>query len=195
MNKEFLKELGLNEDVINAVIAEAKKTTDPLQNVKDELEKEKETLAIQLNELDEKIATFNADNENLENMKQEIEQLKVISNEKDEMMSKELNDLNFNYKIDEELRKHEAKNPKAVMALLNKDNIKLEDGQLLGLTEQLTAVKHSDPYLFGAHEEPAPPAASKDYVPGSTSTGNNIKPLTKERRAAAMVERLYGKTN
>lgn len=43
-----------------------------------------------------------------------------------------------------------AKNTKAVKALLKMEAVKLDGEKILGLDEQLTALKKSDPYLFDA---------------------------------------------
>ena len=46
-----------------------------------------------------------------------------------------------------------AKNGKAVKVLLNMENVKLDsDGKLIGLSEQLDAIKKSDGYLFEAQD-------------------------------------------
>lgn len=56
-------------------------------------------------------------------------------------------------KLDNEVNKvlfqNSARNITAVKALLKMDNVKLDNGQLLGLSEQLEALKKSDSYLFG----------------------------------------------
>lgn len=50
-----------------------------------------------------------------------------------------------------------AKNSKALMALLDHDKIKLDGDKLLGLDDQLTALKASDAYLFNDEAGTPPP--------------------------------------
>src|SRR5699024_5716531 len=54
----------------------------------------------------------------------------------------------YDFALTEALRDAKAKNPKAVKALLDSEAIKFENGQLVGLNEQLDALKQSDDYLF-----------------------------------------------
>jgi hypothetical protein len=55
----------------------------------------------------------------------------------------------FEFALEKAIVAAQAKNPKAVKALLNTENIKLDGDKLLGLDDQLTALKTSDGYLFG----------------------------------------------
>ncbi|PGH85775.1 scaffolding protein [Bacillus thuringiensis] len=57
-----------------------------------------------------------------------------------------------------------VKNSKAVEALLNKENIKLDGENLLGLDDQLKALRESDAYLFESEQQ--------QQVP-NFSVGNN----------------------
>ncbi|MCS4446763.1 phage scaffolding protein, partial [Clostridium botulinum] len=46
------------------------------------------------------------------------------------------------------LKSANVRNTKAVKALLNMDNVKLDGENILGLTDQLETLKGSDSYLF-----------------------------------------------
>ena len=50
--------------------------------------------------------------------------------------------------IDNALLESKAKNMKAVRALVDDSRIVVKDGKLTGLSEQIDAIKNSDPYLF-----------------------------------------------
>ena len=50
--------------------------------------------------------------------------------------------------IQKALAEAKAKNIKAVRALLDESQLKMENGKLLGLIEQIAEIKQSDPYLF-----------------------------------------------
>jgi hypothetical protein len=57
-----------------------------------------------------------------------------------------------------------------VEALLNKDSIKLDGDKLLGLEDQLKALKESDAYLFEGEQQPRKPTFSHGQhqtTPGS----------------------------
>jgi hypothetical protein len=74
----------------------------------------------------------------------------------------------FDFALERALGSAQAKNPKAVKALLNIDSIKLDGEQLLGLEDQLKALKESDSYLFT--EEQPPGLRGRTPVP---PPGNN----------------------
>jgi hypothetical protein len=59
----------------------------------------------------------------------------------------------FDFALKDALTGAKAKNPKAVEALLNKESIKLDGDKLLGLDDQLKAIRESDSYLFEAEQQ------------------------------------------
>jgi len=59
-----------------------------------------------------------------------------------------------NFAIDKAIATAQGKNPKAIKALLNAEVITLDGEKILGLTEQLEAIKKSDAYLFGGDKPP-----------------------------------------
>lgn len=54
----------------------------------------------------------------------------------------------FEFALEKELMGSKVKNTKALKALLNIENIKLDNEKLIGLEEQLKGLQESDPYLF-----------------------------------------------
>jgi hypothetical protein len=52
------------------------------------------------------------------------------------------------FEIDKAIIQSKAKNPKALKALLDMEKLKLDDGKLSGIEEQLKAIKDSDSYMF-----------------------------------------------
>lgn len=63
-----------------------------------------------------------------------------------------------------------ALNTKAVRALLDNGKLKIEDGKLQGLSEQLAEIQKTDGYLFKAKEEPPMPSG---VTPGAGNSENN----------------------
>ena len=163
MKREFLKELGLADDVIEKIMAEHGKT---VNSMKDELEKAKELeqqiqgLQEQLQQRDqqlEELKTKAAGNEELQQQIQQLqEQNKQIQQEYEQKMQKQA----FNFALERALVSAKARNPKAVKALLDIEVIKLDGDKLLGLEEQLKKLKESDPYLFEEEQETTKPIFS-----------------------------------
>ena len=146
MNKEQLIALGLSEEQAQQVL-DGFGTMVPKSRLDTKIEEVndyKQQLAdrdTQLKELQTK-AAGNADLQaEITRLQQENEQVKAD-------FESQLTQKDYDFALTEALRNAKAKNPTAVKALLNVETIKLVNGQLVGLDEQLTALKASDDYLF-----------------------------------------------
>ncbi|OMC86923.1 hypothetical protein BK128_09670 [Viridibacillus sp. FSL H7-0596] len=172
MNKEQLIALGLTEEQADSVIAGfgtmiPKSRFDEKIDEAKELKQQLADRDTQLKELSDKAG----DNEAL------TAQIKSLQEQNETTASEyetKLKQKDFDFKLSEALRDAKARNPRAVIALLNTDSIKLDGDTLIGLDEQLKALKTSDDYLFVADglKGKTPPGAQKP--PGDNS-------LTKEQ--------------
>ena len=63
--------------------------------------------------------------------------------------------MKFDYALTAALTGAKARNSKAVKALLDMDGLKLNDGKIIGLDEQLSQIKEENSFLFES-DEPAP---------------------------------------
>ena len=80
MNREFLKELGLEDETINKVMAEYGKSIQDLKPAKEELESiqsEKASLEEQLNQLQETLASKDDELKSIDDLKNQIESYKL----------------------------------------------------------------------------------------------------------------------
>lgn len=100
----------------------------------------------QLNDLQGKVK----DNKELSD---EIEILKNANKEIKENAEKEIEVLKFNTAFERAIESYNPRNPKALAALINKENVKLIDGNFIGLDEQIKAYQESDSYLFKDKED------------------------------------------
>lgn len=78
-----------------------------------------------------------------------------------EEAQKQIEQMRFDFALDEELRKSKAKNVKAVRALLDRDALKWANGEIVGLKEQVEKIQAENDYLF--HSDKPTPAIN---VPG-----------------------------
>ena len=92
------------------------------------------------------LKTWAKDNEVL---KAQIAELQAKNKQVTEDYEKQLKDQRFAFAIERAVAKADARNVKAVMALLDTSKISLDGENLLGFDEQVAALKESDPYLFG----------------------------------------------
>jgi hypothetical protein len=155
-----LKEL-LGEDLYNQVMQKAgdskiaivsdgnwfpKDKFDQVNSDNKDLKKQLKDRDVQLSELKTK-ATGN------EELTKQINDLTEQNKKTAADYQAKLDQQSFDFALKDALSGAKAKNPKAVEALLNKDSIKLDGDKLLGLDDQLKAIKESDSYLFDSEEQ------------------------------------------
>lgn len=146
MKKEDLIALGLSEEQADKVIdgygqmVPKSRLDDKIAEVND-YKKQLADRDTQLKELETKADGNETLRAEITRLQQENEQAKTEYEGK-------LQQKDYDFALTEALRTAKAKNPTAVKALLNVETIKLVNGQLVGLDEQLTALKASDDYLF-----------------------------------------------
>ncbi|QTL96553.1 scaffolding protein [Iocasia frigidifontis] len=113
--------------------------------VNEQLGEYKKMLSDRDNQLEE-LKKKAGDNEELNQRIQELEeQNKTTAEEYESQLAAQ----KFDFELEKAIREAGARNPKAVKALLNTDEIKLEDGKLTGLDAQLEKLQKDEDYLFG----------------------------------------------
>lgn len=176
--KELLEQLAAGTTTVDSVleaIDEANKERVPRSRLNDKNEEIKE-LSAQLKERDTQLDELGKKAKDSEELTAEIERLKQENVEKDTEYQQKLQQQTFDAKLSEALSAAKVRNPKAVKALLDADKIKLDGETLLGLDDQLGALKESDAYLFASEEKPALGGRTPHTPAGQPSTG-----MTKEQ--------------
>jgi hypothetical protein len=152
MNKEDLKKLGIEDEaLIQSIIVlhgkDIEKFKVDLTTVTTELTNTKTQLA----EAGETIEGFKK--LDVEGVKKSADEWKAKAEQAQADAQIQLTNLKFGYALDGALTQAKAKNVKAVKALLKSEDLKLtEDGQIMGLTEQLEKIKTENDYLFESTE-------------------------------------------
>lgn len=164
MKREDLKKLGLTDEVIEKAGLEADVLDKIMALHGKDIEKHKEDLATattaaeglrkQLDEANKQIESFKELKP--EELQKAVEDWKTKAETAEAEAKKQIDALKFDHALDGALLGAKAKNPKAVKALLKIDDLKLtDDGKLLGLDEQVEALKTENDYLFES-DEPEP---------------------------------------
>lgn len=136
-----------------------------LKTQKDDLKSQLDTANTTIEDLKKN----NKDNETLQNTIKEHEA--TIENLKKEAETKD-----FNYALDSALKESKCKNNKAIKALLNMEGIKIQEGKLEGLEEQIKILKESDGYLFDIEGKPNSTGSIGNYGRSKGNIG-----ITKEQ--------------
>lgn len=115
-----------------------------------ELNTELEGVKGQLSQANEQIAGFKE--LDIEGVKQKAAEWEQKYNQAAQDSAREIEQLKFDFALDKELTKAQARNPKAVKALLDRDALKYDKGKIIGLEEQLETLKKNEDsaFLFGS---------------------------------------------
>lgn len=100
-------------------------------------------------ERDAQLADLKAGAKDNEVLKAQIAELQAKNKQAAEDYEKQLKEQRFAFAVERAVAKADARNVKAVVALLDTSKISLDGENLLGFDEQIAALKKSDPYLFG----------------------------------------------
>lgn len=153
MSKEVLKKLlgNLYTDQIGEAIG-----TNELAVVNDgsyipraKYTEEVKDLKSQLKARDEQLEQLKSKATGSDALQKEVERLQAENKETTTQYETKVQQLQLDHALERALSSNKAKNPKAVRALLNLENIKLDGEKLLGLDDQIKTLKESDAYLFG----------------------------------------------
>jgi predicted nucleic acid-binding Zn-ribbon protein len=154
MKREDLKKLGIEDEVIDKIMAmngqdiESHKTK--LTTAQTELKASQD----QLKEANQQIEKFKG--MDVESIQKAADEWKTKAEKAEQAASEQITKLKFDHALESALSDAKAKNPKAVKALLNTEGLKLnEDGSILGLKEQLETITKENDYLFES-ENPTP---------------------------------------
>lgn len=187
MKKEDLIALGLSEEQADKVI-EGYGTMVPKSRLDDKIA-EVNDYKTQIADRDTQLTELQTKANGNEELQAEITRLQQENDQTKTEYEGKLQQKDFDFALAEALRNAKAKNPVAVKALLKADTLKLDGDKILGLDEQLTALKASDDYLF------TPEGVKGKTPPGSQQQGGK-QSVTKEQFATmSIVEKteLYNK--
>ena len=177
MKREELKKLNLTDEQIDKVMSLHGADVENSKSKIDELNKTNESLQSQIAERDKDLKSLKkqaGDNEELTN---QFKELQSKYKQDTENLSKELQQTKLNSAVDSALGKAKVRNSKAAKALLNMDEVKLNDkGEVEGLDDQISSLQKTDGYLFdqGNKEPYQPQGGGGNTDPDPVATMTNI---------------------
>jgi hypothetical protein len=172
MKRDDLKKLELSDDAIDAIMALHGKTIEAQKRTADTLTAELETVKGQLSEAGQAIESFKALKP--DELKAAADEWKAKAEKATQDAEQMVNGLKFDYALKDALKTYKAKDPADVLPHLKRDTLKLsEDGQIVGLKEQIEPLKEAKDYLF-ASDEPEPRIVAGTGKPKSTVTDTAV---------------------
>lgn len=149
MKRNQLKNLGLDEDQIKAVMDLNGEDINNAKSGNDAIVEENNALKAQIAERDKDLKNLrkNAkDNEELSNSYKELEA--KYKNDTADLTNK-LNQTRLTSAVDRALNASKVRDTKAIKGFLDMDKVKLdEQGNLSGLDEQIKEIHQTAPYIF-----------------------------------------------
>lgn len=134
----------------------------------DEVIAERNRYKEQVAERDTQLADLGAKAKDHDTLRVQIADLQAKNKQATEDYERQLKDQRFAFAIERAVANADARNVKAVVALLDASKISLDGENLLGFDEQVAALKKSDPFLFGVD------------LKGRTPEGTGKPPQTQE---------------
>jgi len=179
MKREDLKALELSDEAIDQVMKLHGQDIEAHKTKAVEAEKQLETLQGQLEEANKAIEGFKE--LDVDGIKAAADEWKTKAEAAQKEAKAQIQQLKFDHTLEGALTQAKAKNPKAVKALLNFEDLKLsqEDSSIVGLDKQLEKVKSEADYLF----EPDQPTPK--IVLGGQNKKTNMDSVTLAARKAA----------
>ena len=178
MTRKQLEDLGLSKEQVDSVI---KINGDDIENAKSasaaeikNLETELSGLKTQVADRDKQLETLKASAGDNDALTKQIAELQAENTKVKETHESEMNQLKVDFAVEKALTGAKAKNIKAVKALLDLTDAKLDkEGNVKGLQEQIDKLTTADDtkFLFDAAQQQAfkgfQPGASGDNKPGA----------------------------
>lgn len=179
MKREELKELGLEDDVIEKVMKLHGQSTEALKTKAGQAETEAATLKKQIEDANAQIESFKS--MDVEGIKGAADDWKAKYEQARKDAADAVAKLKFDHALESALAGAKARDITAVRALLKADDLKLsEDGAtVIGLDDQLKALREQKDFLFES-DTPAP-----RIVAGTTGTQLNTDTFEAAMRKGA----------
>ena len=180
MKRETLKALGLEDAVIDQIMAENGKDIEKHKGEATTALATATQLTTQLTDANKAIEGFKA--MDVEGIKKAADDWKAKAEKADADRAAEIATLQFNHALDGALSGAKAKNVKAVKALLNMEGLKLNGEEIVGLNDQLAKLKTDNDYLFeGAKQPPAVFAGKAGDPPAAGSPALDLRAALSEK--------------
>ncbi|GAP04891.1 phage scaffolding protein [Fructobacillus tropaeoli] len=152
MKREDLRELGLTDEQVDAVMKQHHVELDKNSDAVDKLatiQTERDQLQEQLKERDKDLAKLQKQSKDNEEVSTQLADLKSKYDESSKQWEAEKSRMKLDVALESQLSQTNAKDTAVLKKLLNMDEIKLnDDGHLDGLQDQVTQLSKENPYLF-----------------------------------------------
>jgi|SRR5690625_141097 len=185
MNREFLKEQGLNDEQIEAVMKEHGKTVNSTKEELETVTTERDNLKEQLDDRDTQLANLKKEVKDNEELTNRITDLENENKEQKEQFETKLKDNAITNAIKLALA-GKVHDEELAASLIDKEKLVIDGDKIVGLDEQVEGLKESKSFLFKEEEpnnDPKPNFTLGNHQKGSgTITSDDFKKMSYKER-------------
>lgn len=148
MKRKFLEDLGLEDEVVNKIMADNGKDLTELKAKVDDLNEQINVKETTIKQKNDKIAEL--EKVDIEAIKKEQFDLGKAEGSKEIENFKKQNAIDkiYNEEFEVDGKKYKVKDKKGLQGYLDNEKIKYENDQVSGLVEQFSEIVKTSPYLF-----------------------------------------------
>ena len=182
MKRDFLKNLGLADDVIESIMSENSKdiiaAQDDLENyrkqakeLQDDIKNRDKQIADLKKNNAKQIADLKKNNANNEELQEQLTQIQADNKKQKEDYEFKIKQLKIDTAVDKAITARRGKNVKAIKALLDLENVEVgEDGTINGLSEQFEQLTNAEDsaFLFDVEDNKPKPSGARISTGGPT---------------------------
>lgn len=175
MKREVLKSLGITDEVIDKIMTEHGNSVNSLRTKQAELEEQIKTYKEHVSERDKQLESLKKVAGDSEKLQAQISKLQEENKKSKEAYDAQIKQMAKDNLMNLALTNAGARNVKAVRAMLNLDDVKMDGDTLKGLDDQIAKLKESDAWMFnevkpainGTKPAEVDPKAGTEPAPGS----------------------------
>lgn len=171
MKRDQLKELSLTDEQIEKIMglngADIENAKTAATTNVEALQQENDSLKTQISDRDKDLKGLQKQLKDNTDVSTQLNDLQSKYDADTQALTEQLNTTKLNGALTNALTAAKVRNPKAAQALLDMEQVKLNDkGELEGLSDQLDAIKKTDGYLFDE-------GTNNNYNPGGGDGSND----------------------
>ena len=169
MKRDFLKGLELSDELIDKIMEAHGKSVERYKSGETQIQtlnQQLEDLKGQLGEANKQIKEFR--DMDIDGIRKAAVDWEAKAKQAEKDSEAKIQKMQFDHALEKALAGAKAKNTKAVQALLNMDELKLDNGVIVGLDKQLDGIKKDNDFLFDADDsKPSFTTKTKQNAPGA----------------------------
>lgn len=177
MKREFLKELGIEDEVIDKIMDENGKDIEGLRSKAEAITADRDGLKEQLAAANEQIEGFKE--LDVDGIKAKADEWKQKAEQAERELGERIAGIQFDHALEKQLAGAKARDAGIIMGLLDRDGLKLtDDGKILGLDEQLSKIKEEKGFLFEPEDEGMPQIVRGGTGGGGSASAGKVNTIT-----------------